>query len=160
MRKISEPKDDSISFRTKPKYKRAAQKLPCTYEDIFIVGLDHLSKEINRLEHEKGELSLEKAELEQRVSSIDARVAAINNRIRVIAPTRLDKETLAVMINEASLDYAKEIYETHGDDSLEKIQLDLARHSILKTARDWGYDGSKFLELVEVHLKEFCNTKV
>ena len=155
-----EPKDDSISFRTFPRHKRAAQALPCTYEDIFVVGLEYLSNEINRLEHEKGELSLEKAELEQKVSSIDTRITAINNRIRVIAPTRLDKETLAVMINDASLEYAKEIYDAHGENSLERIQLDSARHSILKTARDWGYDGSKFLELVEVHLKKFCNTKL
>jgi len=155
-----EPKDESISFRTLPKNKRAAQRLPCTYEDIFVVGLEHLSKEINRLEHEKGELELEKAELDKRVSEIVANITAINNRIRIIAPARLDKETLAVMIDDASMDYAKEIYGTHGKNSLERIKLDSAQHAILKTAREWGYDGSKFLQLVEEHLIELCNTKV
>ena len=155
-----EPKDESISFRTLPKNKRAAQRLPCTYEDIFVVGLRHLSKEINRLEHEKGELELEKAELDRRVAEIVANITAINNRIRVIAPARLDKETLAVMIDDASMDYAKEIYEAHGENSLEKIKLDFAQHTILKTGREWGYDGPKFLQLVEEHLVELCNTKV
>lgn len=155
-----EPKDEIISFRTHPKYKRQSQKLPCTYEDIFLAGLIHLSKEINLLEHEKGELELEKANLEERVSQINTRVTEINNRIRVIAPKRLDKETLDVMINDAAKEYAQDIFASWGADSLSKLQVERLKKTVIHCGRDWGYDGSKFLKLVEEHLKELCNTKV
>lgn len=157
---IKIPKDETISFRTKAQYKRQAQKLPCTYEDIFLAGLEKFSKEINLLEHVKGELELENAELEKTITANNARITGINNRIRVIAPSRLDKETLAVMIDDAAKDYAQEIYDTHKENSLQRIKLDSARHAILKTAREWGYDGNKFLELVEVYLEKFCNTEM
>ena len=155
-----DPKDEMISFRTKGKYKRKAKTLPCTYEDIFVAGLDQLSKEINRLEHEKGELELQKATLEGELAGITARITAINNRIRIIAPSKLDKETLSKMICNASSEYADEIYSVHKEKSLDMIKLDSARHSILKTGREWGYDGNKFLELVEARLNELCNTGV
>jgi len=152
------PKDDHISFRTLPKYKRKAQELPCTYEDIFKAGLEELSSELNCLEHEKGELELEKAELEKRITFIETRIIAINNRIRYIAPSRLDKETLNSMIHEAAMDYAKDVFKRHGNDSLKRSNLDVGKSSILKTAREWGYDGSKFLKLVEDYLEKMCST--
>lgn len=155
-----DPKDEMISFRTKGKYKRKAKTLPCTYEDIFVAGLEILSKEINRLEHEKGELELQKATLEGELAGTNAKITAINNRIRVIAPSKLDKETLAMMISDASKEYAEEIFAVHKKDSIRRIQLDGIRHSVLRTAREWGYDGKKFLELVEAHLNELCNTGV
>ena len=155
-----DPKDEMISFRTKGKYKRKAKTLPCTYEDIFVAGLEQLSKEINRLEHEKGELELQKATLEGELAGTNARITAINNRIRIIAPSKLDKETLSEMIGDASEEYAQEIFAVHKENSFERIQLDSIRHSVLRTAREWGYDGSKFLELVEARLNELCNTGV
>ena len=112
------PKDDHISFRTQPKYKRKAKELPCSYEDIFKAGLEELSSEINRLEHEKGELELEKSELENRLTHIESKIIAINNRIRYVAPSRLDKETLNSMINEAAMDYARDFYDHHKEKSL------------------------------------------
>lgn len=154
------PKDEMISFRTEGKYKRKARKLPCTYEDIFVAGLEKLSKEINILEYEKGELELENAQLEKIISANNARIKGINNRIRVINPSRLDKETLTIMINEASKDYAQEIYDSWGDESLKKLELDHFKRTVIHCGRDWGYDGSKFLELVEAYLNELCNTTV
>ena len=155
-----EPKDEIITFRTRPKYKRQSQKLPCTYEDIFLAGLVHLSKEVNLLEHEKSELELEKATLEEHVSKISLRLTEINNRIRVIAPKRLDKETLNLLINDSAKDYAEEIYDSWGDASLSKLQVEHFKRTVIHYGRDKGYDGSKFLVLVEGYLKEFCNTKV
>lgn len=143
------PKDVHINFRTNGSVKRRAQKLQCTLEDIFKIGLEHVSSEADRLEYKKGELELEKAELEQRLTHVDANIVAINNRIRIIAPSRLDRETLNSMINQATMEYAKEVFNRHGKDSLDMLRQD----KVLDTAKDWGYDGEKFLELVEVHLK-------
>lgn len=143
------PKDVHINFRTQGDVRRKAQKLPCTMEDIFKIGLKHASSEVDRLEYEKGELELEKAELEKKLTHINAKVIAINNRIRIIAPSRLDRETLNSMINQATMEYAKEVFNRYGNDSLKRLDC----NNVLDTAKDWGYDGEKFLELVEVHLK-------
>ena len=144
------PKDEHINFRTQGVVKRKAQKLPCTMEDIFKIGLKYASSEADRLEYEKGELELVKAELEQKLTSINAKVVAINNRIRIIAPSRLDRETLNSLINQATMDYAQEVFGRYGKDSLKRLD----ENNVLETAKDWGYDGEMFLELVEVHLKK------
>ena len=141
------PKDVHINFRTNGSVKRRAQKLQCTMEDIFKIGLEHVSSEADRLEYKKGEL--EKAELERRLTHVDANIVAINNRIRIIAPSRLDRQTLNSMINQATMEYAKEVFNRHGKDSLDRLRSD----KVLDTVKDWGYDGEKFLDLVEVHLK-------
>ena len=143
------PKDVKINFRTHGSVRRKAQILPCTMEDIFKIGLEYASSEVDRLEYKKGELELEKDELEKKLTNINANITAINNRIRIIAPSRLDRETLSLMINQATMDYAKDVFDHYGKDSLDKLDND----EVLETAKDWGYDGEKFLELVEVQLK-------
>lgn len=154
------PKSEIINMRVHPRIKRKAKELPFTYGEIFEVGIENLSKEIDRLVYKKGELELDIAELKKEVHAKEANLTAINNRIRIINPTRLDKETLDVLINDSARDYAKTIFDAHGVRSLERVELDQSRHAILSTAREWGYDGSKFLGLVCGYLEEMCNTKV
>lgn len=143
------PKDVHINFRTQGNVRRKAQQLPCTMEDIFKMGLKYASSEVDCLVYKKGELELEKAELEKKITHINANIVGINNRIRVIAPSRLDKDTLNSMINQATMEYAQDVFNRYGKDSFEKLDSD----KVLDTAKDWGYDGEKFLRLVEVHLK-------
>ena len=147
-------------MRVHPRIKRIAKELPFSYAEIFEVGCEKLSKEINLLMYQKGELELDIAELKKDIHAKEANLTAINNRIRIINPTKLDKETLDNLINDSARDYAQEIFDAHGDKSLERIQLDQGRHAVLTTAREWGYDGSKFLKLVEDNLKKLCNTKL
>ena len=154
-------KSDIINMRVHPRIKRKAKELPFTYGEIFEVGIENLSKEIDRLMYKKGELELDIAELKKEIHAKEANLTAINNRIRIINPTKLDKETLDVLINDSARDYAQTIFDAHGVDSLERInKLDQAKHTILSTAREWGYDGTKFLELVCGYLEEMCNTKM
>ena len=152
------PKDDTITIRLHAFEKKQARDIPFSYYEIFKVGLEHLSKEINQLEQRKSELECKIADNKKIVAADEAELAAVNNRIRIINPSKLDKDTLNQMINDSALEYAKDIFSAHGVKSVERIQLDQARHSILSTARDWGYDGNSFLELVEKYLKEMCNT--
>ena len=155
------PKSEIINMRVHPRIKRKAKELPFTYGEIFEVGIENLSKEIDRLVYKKGELELDIAELKKEVHAKEANLTAINNRIRVINPTKLDKETLDVLINDSARDYAQTIFDAHGVDSFERVnRLDPARHAVLSTAREWGYEGTKFLGLVCDYLKEMCNTRV
>ena len=143
------PKDEHINFRTQSSVKHRAKQLPCTMEDIFKIGLKHASSEIDCLMYRKDELELCKAKLEEKLSQVNKEIVAINNRIRYIAPSKLDKETLNSMINQATMEYAEKVFDTYGEDSLDRFSAD----DVLDTAKDWGYDGEKFLELVGVHLK-------
>lgn len=152
------PKDDTITIRLHAFEKKKARDIPFSYYEIFRVGLEHLSKEINQLEQRKSELEWKIADNKKIVAADEAELAAINNRIRIINPSKLDMDTLNQMINDSALEYAKDIFSAHGVKSVERIQLDNARHSILSTAREWGYDGNAFLELVEKYLREMCNT--
>lgn len=152
------PKEDTITIRVHASEKQKAQNIPFTYYEIFKVGLDHLSKEIHQLEERKSVLEVKIADNQAILSENIAELTAINNRIRIIAPSRLDKDTLNQMINDAARDYAQEIYNAHGNESLIRLDGDMARHSVLETGREWGYDGNTFFNLVKKYLKELCNT--
>lgn len=154
------PKSEIINMRVHPRIKRKAKELPFSYAEIFEVGIDNLAKEIDLLMFQKGELEMEISTLKKDVHSMEAKLTAINNRIRIINPTKLDKETLDVLINDSASDYAQTIFDAHGENSLERVHLDQGRHAVLSTAREWGYDGTKFFNLVEVYLKKLCNTKL
>ena len=153
-------KSEIVNMRVHPSVKRKAKLLPYSYAEIFEIGCDKLSKEIDLLMHQKGEVELELANLKRKVADKEALLTAINNRIRIINPTKLDKDTLDELISQSAEDYAHSIYDAHGDKSLERVRLDQGRHAVLSTAREWGYDGKKFLLLVEDYLRELCNTKV
>lgn len=153
-------KSDIINMRVHPRLRRKAKELPYTYAEIFEIGCNTLAKEIDLLMYQKGELQLELAELKKNVHEKEARLTAINNRIRIINPTKLDKDTLDELIKESARDYARTIYDVHGDASLDRLEIDQAKHAVLSTAREWGYDGSKFLELVKSYLREWCNTSL
>lgn len=153
-------KSEIINMRVHPRIKRKAKNLPFSFAEIFEIGCDKLSKEIDMLMYQKGELELEIANLNKEIHSKEANLTAINNRIRIINPTKLDKETLDVLINDSARDYAQDIFNAHGVKSLERIKLDQGKHAVFSTAREWGYDGSKFYDLVEVYLEELCNTSL
>lgn len=153
-------KSEIINMRVHPRIKRKAKQLPYSFAEIFEIGCEQLSKEINLLMYQKGELELDVANLKKELHSKEANLTAVNNRIRIINPTKLDKETLDNLINESARDYAQDIFKAHGEKSLERIHVDQAKHAVLSTARDWGYDGNRFFELVEDYLEEMCNTKL
>ena len=153
-------KDEVITMRVHPSIRRMAKLLPYSYSEIFEIGCNKVSKEIDLLLHQKGELELDIASLEKELYSKNANLVAINNRIRIINPQKLDKETLDNLIQESAKDYANDIFLAHRENSLERLGTDVGKHSVLCTAREWGYDGSKFLELVEDNLKKLCNTKL
>ena len=44
------PKEDTVTIRLHASEKKTAREIPFSYYEIFKTGLDHLSKEINRLE--------------------------------------------------------------------------------------------------------------
>lgn len=152
-------KDEVITMRVHPRLKRLAKLLPYSYSEIFEIGCNQISKEIDLLMYQKGELELEIAELEKMAHAKQANLVAVNNRIRIINPTKLDKETLDTLISDSARDYANDIFLAHGEESYGRVVgNDTARHSVLATAREWGYDGSKFLDLVLDELKKLCNT--
>ena len=153
-------KTETINMRVHPSVKRKAKNLPYTYGEIFEIGCNQLSKEIDLLMYQKGESELVVADLERELHAEKAKLTAINNRIRIINPTKLDKETLDVLIKESAKDYAQSIFDVHEDESLERIYLDHGKHAVLSTAREWGYDGNKFFGLVEENLKKLCDTKL
>ena len=142
-------KSDIINMRVHPRLRRKAKELPYTYAEIFEIGCDTLAKEIDLLMYQKGELQLEVSELKKNLHEKEARLTAINNRIRIINPTKLDKDTLEELINESARDYARDIYDAHGEASLDRIEIDQAKHAVLSTAREWGYDGT---------VMHYCNT--
>lgn len=152
------PKDCKVSARIHGSVKRKIEKLPYSYAEILEIGANYVSSEINRLEYEKGELKLELAELNKCVAEREAKLHAINNRIRIINPTRLSKDTLEELMDEASRDYAEELFKVHGDQTLLKLDNRLAVHSVYAVAEEWGYDALKFLEKVKDNLKELCST--
>lgn len=152
------PRDHRISARVSGKTKRKLDNLPYSYGDVLEIGADYLSTEINLLEYQKGELELEIKQIEKELKSKEAELSSVYNRIRLKNPRRLDKAILDSLISEAALDYAQEIYDAHGKDSLEKIKSKVATRSILSIAKDLGYDGFKFMKLVEDHLKNLCRT--
>lgn len=147
-----------MSARIHGSVKRKIEKLPYSYAEILEIGANYVSSEINRLEYEKGELKLELAELNKCVAEREAKLHAINNRIRIINPTRLSKDTLEELMDEASRDYAEELFKVHGDQTLLKLDNRLAVNSVYAVAEEWGYDALKFLEKVKDNLKELCST--
>ncbi|WP_296796286.1 hypothetical protein [uncultured Methanobrevibacter sp.] len=151
-------KDEVLTMRVHPSVKRKAKKIPYSYAEIFEIGCDKLYKEINLLEYQKGELELDIGNLEKEIHDKKAHLLAINNRIRIINPRRLDKETLDSLINESAKDYARELFNSRGSDSLMVIDSDYAQKAVFGHARECGYDGSKYLRLVKDYLKKLCNT--
>lgn len=152
------PRDHHITARISGRTKRKIQKLPYSYGDILEIGAEYVSKEINRLEWEKGELELELAELRKLTAEKEAKLHITNNRIRIVNPRKLDKDTLNDLISDTALDYAREIFDAHGKDSLKRIDSKVAKSSIFETAKEWGYDQLRFSELVRKHLEVLCNT--
>lgn len=152
------PKEDTITIRLHASEKKIAREIPFSYYEIFKAGLDHLAKEINMLEKRKDELTCLIAENNEATAKYEKELAWINNRIRVIAPSKLDQDTLDKMINESTKEYAEAIFNAHKMKSLERVKLEQPKHAIFSTARERGYDGNKFYELVVEHLTEMCNT--
>ena len=153
-------KDEVLTMRVHPSVKRKAKVIPYSYAEIFEIGCDKLYKEINLLEFQKCELELDIAKLEKEVHDKKAHLTAINNRIRIINPRRLDKETLESLINESAKDYAQELFNSRGEDSLSSLDSDNAQRIVRGHATDYGYDGVKYLKLVRKHLKKLCNTNL
>lgn len=152
------PREEHITARVSGKTKRKLKTLPYSYAEVLTIGADYLSKEINLLEYEKGELEIDIAGLRKEIAKKEEELHNINNRIRIVNPRKLDKETLESLINDTALDYAQEIFDAHGVDSVERIERRMGKRSIFSKAEEWGYDQGKFMKLVRLHVQNLCNT--
>lgn len=154
------PMDQRVSIRLHISEKKQAQDLPFTYREIFMYGLRALSHEETRLKFEIGQLEESVANDESKVNADKALLASKKNRLRMIAPHELDEATIASMLVESAKEYAVSIFNRHGENSLRKIENDVAKSSIRAEGRDLGYDGAKFLVEVKNYLEELCQTLV
>lgn len=157
---VKPPKEERISARVSASTKRKLNQLPYSYGEVLDIGAEYLSNETNRLSWQKAEIELELANLKKEVSHKEAKLVAINNRLRVINPKLLDEDSLNDLIGFAASDYALEVFNTHRDDSLRRIQSDNIASAVRRYALEMGYDANKFYDLVVNQLKQLCHTKM
>ncbi|WP_407415751.1 hypothetical protein [Methanobrevibacter sp.] len=153
------PMTETITIRVHPSEKERAKKLPQTFKEIFMYGLNALSDEAIRLKFEVDLLEELVAKKDVDVNNDRALLIAKKRRLRMIAPHELDDETLASMLVESARDYAFSIFNKHGAESILKIEKSLAKSSIKSEGRDLGYNEDSFFVEVKNQLEEMCNTE-
>ena len=154
------PLEEVISIRLHASEKKRSKDLPMTYREIFLYGLNALSDEKARLKFEISNLEESVFRDESELNANKSLLAAKKNRLRMIAPKELDEDTLASMLLDSAREYALSIFNSHGDDSILRIESSLAKKSIMAEGRDLGYDGDAFFVEVKNQLEEMCNTGV
>lgn len=155
------PLDAKISARVKSSTKRLLKKLKQSghaESDVIEYAAKQLAEEPILLEWEIGELDYDIHNLESQLSDLKGKKQAKMNRLRCIAPKRIDEDVLQDMMIASAKDFAKDIFNSHGEDSLE--MLEKRKNAVRVTAKDWGYDPQKFLDEVRNQLKIICRTKL
>lgn len=149
-----------VSTRVHESTKRLLKSLPYTEAEVIRIGAQYLAEESNRLEWEIGELKAEISRIKSKVHSKEALLQAKQNRLRMVAPKKLDEETLRSMLVESARDFAEQIYKAHGDDSIVDIEKPTAKSSVMREGRDLGYNQLDFLIEVKNQLQIKCQSDV
>ncbi|MBQ2651926.1 MAG: hypothetical protein IJF83_00065 [Methanobrevibacter sp.] len=154
------PMKARVSTRVHESTKRLLKSLPYTEAEVIRIGAQYLAEESNRLEWEIGELKAEISRIKSKVHSKEALLQAKQNRLRMVAPKKLDEETLRSMLVESARDFAEQIYKAHGDDSIVDIEKPTAKSSVMREGRDLGYNQLDFLIEVKNQLQIKCQSDV
>ena len=154
------PMKARVSTRVHESTKRLLKSLPYTEAEVIRIGAKYLADEPNRLEWEIGELKEEISRMKSKVHANEALLQAKQNRLRVIAPKKLDEETLRSMLVESARDFAEQIYKAHGDDSIVAIENSTAKSSVMSEGRELGYNQLEFLIEVKNQLQIKCQSDV
>lgn len=154
------PKEYRVSARVTGKTYRLLKEIPYSYGEILAFGADYMASEIQRLKWEKGELEVDIEDLKKQLHEKKGHLKAVNNRLRFKSPQSLNPDELQELIQDAAKEYADEVYDTHKENSLERIKNEKIQMSVHRTARWWGYDPNEFLKWVIFYLNEKCHTSV
>ena len=160
---VKPPKTERVTARISSKTKRQLQKLHYSTAEVIAIGAEYLSNEANKLEFEKGELELEIADLKKAVAEKEQHLTAINNRLRIVAPNKIDDETLHKMLVSSAGSYAKELIATYNtpEKTLERLEtVPIAKSSVRSTGETWGFNPDDFLTEVKNSLENECQTDV
>lgn len=152
------PKTEKVSARIHASTKRKLNKLPYSTAEVIEYGAEQLFVEENKLEWEIGELKIEISKIKSKLHEKEALLQAKQNRLRDIAPSKLDEKTLNNLLISSAKEYAQEIFDAHGEDSLVKLENITAKKAVISTANEWGYDDHKFLVEVKNQLEILCRT--
>ena len=154
------PMKARVCTRVHESTKSLLKKLPYTEAEVIAIGAKYLSDESTRLEWEIGQLKKEINLIKSDLHRKEAHLQAKQNRLRMIAPKKLDAETLQSLMVDAAKDMAETIFERYGEDSLRGIENPIAKSSIRKEGKDWGYDPDDFLVEVKNQLEIKCQTQM
>ena len=154
------PMKARVSTRVHESTKRLLKSLPFTEAEVIRIGAQYLAEESNMLEWEIGELKEEISKMKSKVHAKESLLQAKQNRLRMVAPKKLDEETLNLMLVESARDYAEQIYKAHGDKSIVNIENPTAKSSIMSEGRDLGYNQLDFLIEVKNQLQMKCQTQL
>jgi len=160
---IKPPKTERVTARISSKTKRQLQKLQYSTAEVIEIGAEYLSNEVNKLTFEKGELELEIANLKKSVAEKEHHLTAINNRLRIVAPSKIDDETLHKMLVSSASNYAKELIDTYDtpEKTLDRLEaMPIAKNTVRSTGEEWGFNPDEFLTEVKNHLENECLTDV
>lgn len=149
-----------VSTRVHESTKRLLKSLPYTEAEVIKIGAEYLATESNLLSWQIGELKLEVAEMKAQLHAKEAYLQAKQNRLKMIAPSKLDENTLKSMLVEAAKDMADEIYDSRGENSLLAVENLTAKSSIMSRGKELGYDGVEFLVEVKNQLQIKCQTEL
>lgn len=149
-----------VCTRVHESTKRLLKKLPYTEAEVIKIGAHYLADESTLLEWQIGEEQLEIEKMKSSLHSKEALLRAKQNRLRMIAPKKLDKDTLKLMLKEAAMDTANTIFNRYGEDSLDRLENPLAKSSIRSEGKDLGYNEDDFLVEVKNQLQLKCQSQL
>jgi len=154
------PMKARVCTRVHESTKRLLKDLPFTESEVIRIGAQYLAEESNLLEWQIGELKLEISEMNAELHAKEALLQAKQNRLRMIAPKKLDEETLRSMLVESACDFAEQIFSAHKENSLVAIENSTAKSSIMSQGRELGYNQLDFLVEVKNQLEIKCQSSV
>lgn len=154
------PMKARVSTRVHESTKRLLKNLPYTEAEVIRIGAQYLAEESTRLEWEIGELKEDISKMKSEVHSKEALLQAKQNRLRMVAPKKLDAETLRSMLVESAKDFAEQIYKAHGENSIVAIENPTAKSSVMSEGKDLGYNQLDFLIEVKNQLEIKCQSDV
>lgn len=152
------PMKARVSTRVHESTKRLLKQLPYTEAEVIKIGAEYLANESNLLEWQIGEEMIEIERMKSELHSKEALLRAKQNRLRMIAPKKLDKDTLRLMLVEAAEDMAETIFKERGVNSLVNLESPLAKSSIRSQGKDLGYNEDDFLVEVKNQLQIKCQS--